>query len=257
MTLVYGPLVGGEGSPIGKAYLSVEVTEGGVERRLVAGTRILVEVRKNGVLIARAGCNELSGGVMLDDGVLRFDQAIQTQMGCGPERVAQEDWLFDFLIHEPRWSVEGDTLTLTDGGTTIVLLDRRLSEPDLPLDGTTWTVEAVVRGGAFQHHVGVGPATLTLDGSRATGSTGSSSFTATVTREDDTLTFTDLTVIPADPSARMDARAAAFEDAVLANLRTPLTYTIKSNRLRLRDPAGATGLTLKAPRPEGDPYFSV
>ncbi|NIK60992.1 META domain-containing protein [Kribbella shirazensis] len=259
MTVVYGPLVGGEGSPIGKAYLSVAVTEDGVERELVPGTRIRVEIRKDGVLIARAGCNELSGGIMLDDGVLRFDQSIQTQMGCGPEFEAQDDWLVGFLIHEPEWSVDGDTLTLIDGGTTIVLLDERFAEPDLPLDGTTWTVELVVGGdNAVQHYVRLGPATLTLNGTQATGSIGSSPFTATVTRENDTLTFTDLTVTPAHPTSRAAAlEQAVLEHAVLENLRTPLTYTIESNHLKLRGPGRTTGLNLKAPRPEGSPYFTV
>ncbi|RZT27222.1 META domain-containing protein [Kribbella sp. VKM Ac-2569] len=248
MTLVYGPLIGGEGSPLGKTYLSVAVTEDDVERELVPGTRIRVEIRKDGVLIARAGCNELSGGIMLDDGVLRFERAIQTQMGCGPEFEAQDDWLMRLLLDEPEWSVEGDTLTLIDGGTTIVLLDRRFAEPDLPLDGTTWTIESVVRGGLFQHYFGVGPATLTLDGTEASGSTGSSPFIATVTRDNDTLTFTDLTVAPGHPTA--------LEEAVLESLRTPLTYTIESNHLKLRGPTRTAGLNLKAPRPEGTPYPS-
>jgi heat shock protein HslJ len=124
VTLVYGPLIGGEGSPLGKTYLSVSVQENGVKRALLPGTRIKVQIRKDGVLIARAGCNELSGGIMLDDGVLRFERAIQTQMGCGPELEAQDDWFFGFLLHEPLWTVDGDTFTLTDGRTTLVLLDR-------------------------------------------------------------------------------------------------------------------------------------
>ena len=100
--VVYGPMIGGEGSPIGKTYLSVSVREDGVERALVPGTRIRVQIRKNGVLIARAGCNELSGGITLDDGVLRCDGAIQTQMGCGPAFAAQDDWFFGFLLHKPE-----------------------------------------------------------------------------------------------------------------------------------------------------------
>ena len=253
MTLVYGPLIGGEGSPLGKTYLSVSVQNNGVERALLPGTRIGVQIRKDGVLIARAGCNELSGGIMLDDGVLRFARAIQTQMGCGPEFEAQDDWFFGFLLHEPLWTVDGDTFNLTDGRATLVLLDRRFAEPDLPLDGTTWTVESVVRGETLEHFPLAAPATLTIDGTEATGSTGSSPFTATVTRDNPTLTFTELSVTPTYPRAR----AADLEQAVLENLSTPLTYSIESNRLELRGSNRTTGLNLSAPRPEGSPYYTV
>ncbi|RZU12606.1 META domain-containing protein [Kribbella rubisoli] len=129
MTVKYGPLIGGEGSPIGKTYLSVAVTEDGVDRPLVPGSRILLTIRKDGVLIVRAGCNQLGGGVTLDDGVLGFVQGVQTQIGCGPELEAQDDWLMDFVTRRPRWTIDADTLTLISGGTTIVLLDRRLAEP--------------------------------------------------------------------------------------------------------------------------------
>ncbi|WP_165549838.1 META domain-containing protein [Kribbella speibonae] len=263
MTVVYGPLIGGEGSPIGKTYLSVSVQDDGVERALVPGTRIRVQIRKNGVLIARAGCNSLSGGITLDDGVLRFPTVeitdddgvlrfasgpIQTQMGCGPEFGAQEDWVFGFLLHEPEWTVDGDTFTLTNGRTTFVLLDTRLSEPDPPLDGTLWIVDAVVRGKDLcEHHPGL--ATLIINGTLATGSTGCSAFTATVARANDTLTFTHLTSTPTNTGGV----AAALEQAFLEALRTPLTYILESTHLRLRAATGTTGLNLTAVRPDGYP----
>lgn len=277
MTLVYGPMIGGEGSPIGKTYLSVSVQEDGVERALVPGTRIMVQIRKDGVLIARAGCNELSGGITLDDGVLRLASAetidddgvlqfasgpIHTQMFCGPEFATQDDWFFGFLADEPQWTVDGDTFTLTDGRTTMVLLDRSLAEPDLPLDNTVWTVESVVRGERLEHYVGVDPATLVLDGARVAGTTGRNLFTAIVTRDGDTLAFTQLAVGPATAGRPhpgfsheyRTTRAADLEHAVLEGLRTPLTYSIESNHLRLRGPTRTTGLNLTAPRPEGSPY---
>ncbi|HEY3558029.1 MAG TPA: hypothetical protein VGL05_11225 [Kribbella sp.] len=78
---------------------------------------------------------------------------VQIRMGCGPEFERQDDWLCDFLVHDPAWTVDGDTLTLTNGRTTLVLLDRRLAETDLPLDGTTWTVVSVLgEGGRVEHN---------------------------------------------------------------------------------------------------------
>jgi heat shock protein HslJ len=251
MTQFYGPYVGGEGDPIGKTYLSVAATEAGVDRPLVPGTRVRLKVRKDGTFIARAGCNHLSGVIMVIDGVLRIELAEWTLMGCGPELEAQDDWLAELLMHQPDCDVVGDTLTLTSGGTTLVLLDRRIAEPDLPLDGTIWTVESVVRGdgGPFEHYGGAGPATLILNGAQATGSTGGSPFTAAVTRDNRTLTFADVTLTPARPTGR----AADLEQAVLENLRTPLNYAIESNHLELRGPTRTTGLNLTAVRPDGNP----
>ena len=171
---VYGPLIGGDRSPLGKTYLSVRATVDGVERPFVVGTRLRLQVRKDGLLVARAGCNEFSGLIMLDDGVLRFERGIVTQMNCGEEMNAQDDWIVGFLNSEPSWVVDGDVLTLTSGGTTLELLDRRIADPDLPLDGTTWAVKSVVlrKDGASKAYALVGPATLVLDGARATGFTG-------------------------------------------------------------------------------------
>lgn len=260
MTQFYGPMIGGEGSPIGKTYLSVAATEAGVERQLVPGTRVRLTVRKDGVFIARAGCNELSGVILPYDGLLRFKLHVRTQMGCGPELEAQDDWLAGLLMHQSDCVVDGDTLTLTSGGTTLVLLDRRFANPDFPLEGTTWQVESVVRGDVFEHFVLAGPrsvvligkAGLTINGTHVTGSTGSSSFTATVTRDGSTLVFSELTVATTYPRGR----AADLEQAVLENLRTPLTYTIESNRMQLRGPTRATGLNLVAVRPDGYPAGS-
>ncbi|MFD7157786.1 META domain-containing protein [Kribbella sp. NPDC059898] len=141
---VYGPLVGGDKSPLGKTYLSVRVTVDGVERPFVLGTRLWLQVRKDGLLAARAGCNEFNGLIMLDDGVLLFERGIVTQMNCGDELNAQDEWIAEFLTSEPAWVVDGDVLTFTSGSTTLELLDRRIAEPDLPLDGTTWAVKSVV-----------------------------------------------------------------------------------------------------------------
>lgn len=241
---VYGSLIGGDTSPLGKTYLSVRATVHGVERPFVVGTPLRLQVRKNGLLVARAGCNEFSGLIMLDDGVLRFEYGIVTQMNCGEEMNAQDEWIVEFLTSEPSWVVDGDVLTFTSGGTTPELRDRPIADPDLPLDGTTWAVKSVVLGkdGPFRPYALVGPATIVLDGARATGFTGASPFTATVTRSGDTLTFTDLVITP----GRATDRAAELERDVVDNLRTPLTYSIELNHLKLRGPTGATGLNLIA-----------
>jgi len=61
--------------------------------------------------------------------------------------IDQEQWLKTFLTSQPSWQVNGDQLTLTSGGTTITLLDRKIAEPDFPLDGIRWSVVTTITNG--------------------------------------------------------------------------------------------------------------
>lgn len=83
MTEFYGPI--DDGSLVGQTYLSVSVTEDGADRPLVPGTRIRLNLREDGVLIARAGCNTFSGGIMLDDGVATASSPTTWNFEAQPE----------------------------------------------------------------------------------------------------------------------------------------------------------------------------
>ena len=176
-------------SPMGKTYLSTAVTEDGKPKELVSNTRIRLEFavvpnrneegpRVYDVLRVYAGCNRLgaavAAGELLADGRLWIDGVGSTAKGCRPPRQAQDEWLTKFLVSKPSWHLNGDQLTLTSAGTTITLLDRKIAEPDFPLDGPK------VEGG-HRHHQGRRPpryhhhaeeAWITFDGERLTGWTG-------------------------------------------------------------------------------------
>ena len=86
-----------------------------------------------------------------------------TEIGCDPARAAQEEWLKRLLLDKPTWKLEGDLLTITRGSTTLVLQDRKIAEPDKPLEGTKWVLESVMSGQwAFQHFPEVGSAYFTI-----------------------------------------------------------------------------------------------
>src|SRR5918999_3942024 len=143
----------------GTEWLSTAVTEDGADRPLVDGTRLRLDFA-DGQLGASAGCNTFGGPYRIEDGLLIVEGGAMTEMGCDDERHAQDDWLFGFLGSRPSVAQEGDTLTLSANGTVISLQDREVAEPDLPLAGTTWTVDSIITGDAVSSVPGGAVATL-------------------------------------------------------------------------------------------------
>jgi heat shock protein HslJ len=131
----------------GRTFLSTELTVDGAAKQLVAGTRIRLGFEK-GTLSAAAGCNTFGATFHLDGAILRTSSGAMTEMGCDRPRADQDQWLFGLLGESPTLALSGDRLTITAGTTVIVLLDRRVAEPDVPLTGRTWTLVSIVSGDA-------------------------------------------------------------------------------------------------------------
>lgn len=131
----------------GRVFLSVGVTDGGVARPLVPGTRIRLDFRA-GDLGASAGCNSMGGTYRIEDGRLVFEGGSMTEMGCDPDRDAQDQWLITLLASRPAARLTGDELILESGSVVVRLLDRKVVEPDVALSGPTWTVVSIIDGGA-------------------------------------------------------------------------------------------------------------
>lgn len=170
----------GGGGPTG-TYLSVDVTEDGAPRPLVAGTTIHLTL-DGSTIGASLGCNSLGGGYTLDGDVLVVDGGLSmTEMGCDPERHAQDEWFADLLASRPTLAVDGDTLTITAGTTVVVLQDREVADPDRALVGTRWEVDGFLEGtgpdGTAMSMVVDEPATLELrDDGLVVGSDGCNGF---------------------------------------------------------------------------------
>lgn len=228
------------GSLDGRSFLAVSVTEDGKPKQLAPNTRIGLRFA-DGNVHAETGCNQLGGEVSIDGGKLTVDQLGGTEMGCDPARQAQEDWVGKLLRDRPMWKLQADKLTLTRGGTELVLQDRETAQPDKPLDGTRWSLETVITGQTASHSVGSEKAHLTISGERFTGSTGCNDFQGLVARTAHTLTFGELSITlvgcPGD--------AAKLEQSVIRGLHGELTYSIEANHLQLRA-ADGNGLDFTA-----------
>ena len=224
----------------GSEWLSTAVTEDGADRPLVDGTRIRVSFT-DGELAASAGCNTMGGAYRIEEGLLVVEGGAITEMGCDEERHAQDDWLFAFLGSQPAIAQEGDKLTLTSGETVIALQDREVAEPDLPLTGTTWTVDTILAGDAATSVPADLVATLIFnrDGTVEIAA-GCSPGTGTYEVSGGSLRIRDIETIETD----CDDAARQLESAVLPMLGADeIDYLIDAGSLTLD--AGDEGLVLR------------
>ncbi len=227
----------------GRTFLSVAVTEDGAERALVEGTRIELSFDDDGRnLGAHAGCNHMGAEVEIDGERLRVGDIAQTLIGCPSDLEEQDRWLDGFLRSDPRWSLAGDALTLTSGGTEIELVDRRAAEPDAPVEGTRWEVTTIVDGEIASSVPAGTAAHVELADGRLTGSGGCNELDGRVTVADRTIEVHELTTT--DMACEPDAMT--LEQAVLAVLAPgTVGYEVEGPVLTLTHPSGA-GLVLRA-----------
>lgn len=231
---------GGAGGPApeplhGRTFLSGETKP----HTLVPGTRVSLAFTDDGRLVASAGCNTMSGQVDVGGRTLAVDGLATTEMGCDPPRHAQDDWLAKTLGAGPRWRLDGPTLTLTTGDTTLVLTDREVADPDRSLTASTWAVDTLVDGQTAAST----PATATLEfrDGKVDIFGGCNKGSAGYTLTGDTIHFGD---------AAMTRKACEpdimrLEAAVLAVVRDTATVEIDADRMTLTQPSGK-GLQLHA-----------
>jgi heat shock protein HslJ len=129
----------------GRTFASTGVTVDGEPRPLVGGTSAVVGFTDEGLTL-HAGCNQLSAQAAYADGRLTVAGVGSTDMGCARPLMNQDAWLAGFLADDPRYALDGDTLSLTSGDTAMTL-EPQPDEPAAELAGTRWRLEGIVDGG--------------------------------------------------------------------------------------------------------------
>jgi heat shock protein HslJ len=223
----------------GRAFLSTATTSDGQPLTLVPGTRIRLGF-SDGRVSASAGCNTIGGSYSIADGRLVVGDLSTTEMGCDPDRHAQDEWLAAFLGSRPVVTLSGSDLELASPGGSITLLDREVADPDLPLVGPTWTVVSVISGDAVSSVPEQVVATFIFQADGQVGfntgcNAGGGRFSATA----DALRFSDTVMT----LRACESPAGEMEAAVLRVLQTEtVSYRIEAGTLELM--AGASGLQL-------------
>jgi heat shock protein HslJ len=227
----------------GQTFLGGEVTVDGAPHTLITDTELSVEFTDDGRLIARAGCNTMQASVDTANGTLfmRGDLAT-TEMGCDKPRHDQDEFIAGVLSATPTWRLDGSRLEIASDTTTIVLTERSVAQPDLPLVGTTWTLDTLLDGDiASSTPAGAEPVTLVFDGKRIIADTGCNGAGGEYT-----VTGNRLNITPGASTLKMcGPDIMRVEEAVGSVLNGEVEFEITSDRLTLHHPSGK-GIQLRA-----------
>ena len=211
---------------------------------LVPDTVVSIRFGQDGSLGVNAGCNSMGGTWSVAGGVLTARIDSTTDMGCDAPRMAQDGWVAEFLNSGPSTTTDGDTLILASAGITMTLLDRQVADPDQPLEGTTWILDAIQVGAGDSGSVSSMPAgvraTVRLDGDRLSVDTGCNTGGAAVTVDGGTLAIGPLGLTK---RACLEA-AAAVERSMTQTLQGDVAFELDGQVLRLLGPDG--GLHFRA-----------
>jgi heat shock protein HslJ len=238
------PLMPAESSAsalVGRTFLSTAVTERGVPRQLPAGTSVMLWFTGDERLVAHGGCNTISGHVELSDGRIAVPDAAMTQMGCEHNRMAQDNWLSALLDARPSWRLSGPHLRVSAGGTIIELTDRRVLDPDRPLEGTRWVGSALVSGRVMGSLAALDDVFLVFADGQVSGSDSRQPLSGPAVVSGDTIDFgPGVAVADGDWTRRGSGELARH---VHDTLRGRVRYEIEADQLKLQ---GAVGLWLTA-----------
>lgn len=227
----------------GRTFLSSAVTQGGVDRPLVPGTQVRLQIQ-DGNVGASAGCNSIGGTYRIDGDRFVFEGGSMTEMGCDEPRDEQDDWLAEFLGSRPAVTFDGDDIALAAGDTVIRLTDREVVDPDRPLVGPLWTVTSIRTGDMMMAMADGAAATLRFTGDGgAELATGCNQGSAVVgDAGGGALRFSQIALTK---RACIDV-GADMEQAMLAVLRAEsVSWSIDAGNLTLN--AGDRGLVLSTP----------
>ncbi len=108
--------------PIGKTYTASELTVDSVLTPAAEGSSITLTFTEDGISLI-AGCNTIFGAATLAEGVLTVPAGNlgSTMMACPEMLMAQDQSLITFFTSNPKYTLDGSTLTLTSPTTTIVM----------------------------------------------------------------------------------------------------------------------------------------
>lgn len=221
----------------GRTFVSTDVKG----HDLVKGSSVTLTF-KDGQLGAHAGCNSMSGKYTIKaDGTLDTGQMAMTEMACAEPLMAQDDWLAKFLPGA-KVSLADTTLTLVNGTVTMTLVDKQTT--NLPLGGTTWTLNGLITGDVAATVPQGVKSTLVFGDDKVMVDTGCNTGSGSAKIEGDKITFG---VIGLTKKA-CPGDAAQVEQQIVAVLSGTKPFTISGDSLTIGG-APTGGLMLMGTNP--------
>jgi heat shock protein HslJ len=216
----------------GTSWIGTKASVDGADRPFVAGSTVRLDF-SGGAVSVHAGCNRMHGDYRLAGDRLTVGPLASTEMACAQPLMEQDAWLSRTVLASPLTAkLDGDTLTLTRPGLELVLTDRTVASPDVPLQGTAWELEATREGDAISLvPAGVRRPTLMIqrDGTVVL-HTGCNSGGGTATVEGATITFGPVITTK---MACADVAGQKTEAAVLGVLDGAVTWSVTERSLTL------------------------
>jgi heat shock protein HslJ len=152
-------------------------------------------------------------------------------MGCEAALMEQDQWLAGQLTAGPALELQGETLTLRNGGTEIVLVDEQVggASAAAPLEGTEWVLDTLFEGESASSVPAGVTATIRIDGSTLTVNDGCNSGGGNVVVEGSRLRIGDLVTT----QKACGEEATRVERHLLAVLGASPSFTVEADQLRL------------------------
>jgi heat shock protein HslJ len=207
-------------------------------RDVVKGSEIALRFDAGSLGIS-AGCNSMGGSYTITDGKLTVGAMMTTEMACQEPLMAQDQWISAF-VNDAAVTLEGDTLTLSKDGVTLTATDKKVAKPDLPVEGTVWTVESLVSNQAVSSMPAGVEASLVFADGKVAVDAGCNKGSGAAGIGDSTITFGPI----ATTKMFCEGAAGEVEQQVLGVLTGEVAYTVDSDALHLRGAGG--GLDLRA-----------
>jgi heat shock protein HslJ len=192
---------------------------------------------KDGQVGGKAACNTYNGPYEVDGDQISFELMMSTMMACPPPIMDQEMGYLAALEMAATFEVKDETLTMFDADGEVVL-EFAAVEP-ASLVSTSWLLNSYNNGKGGMQSVVIGTEITSDFGEDGTmtGSGGCNNYNAAYEATDDTISIgitisTEMACM--DPEGIMEQ-----ETQYLASLQNAAVYTIRDDRLEIRDENGS------------------
>ncbi len=192
---------------------------------------------EDGSVGGNSGCNGYNGPYQVDGKNISFGPMMSTMMACPPPMMEQETGYMTALGMVDTFEVDGETLTMFDEGGEVVL--EFVAVEPATLVGTHWSLISYNNGRGGMQSLIIGTeitADFNEDGTM-TGSAGCNDYSVPYEATEDMIKIgmairTEMACM--DPEGVMEQ-----ETQYLASLQNAVVYTIRDDRLEIRDENGS------------------
>ncbi len=191
----------------------------------------------DGQVSGNSGCNSYSGSYELDGSNITFGPIAGTLMACAPEIMKQEAAYLANLGKAAQFNLDKEgQLALSDADGNLLLLYTEAEPPSLT--GTTWTATGYNngKGGVISLAGGTKITAVFHEDGSLTGTAGCNSYNTTYTIDGNNIAIAE-TIATTNMACAEDVMQQ--EQAYLAALPQAATYTIRGDKLELRDANGS------------------